>query len=375
MCIRKIFAILITLCLFFPMIWMATGHGEKPNDFIMHENRPKNSFKYDGLKTLPVNIDRWFSDSYGFRSKLIKKYKRIQKKVFSVSDSNNCVIGKNGYLFLGNSYDKVIDEYTNSLYFDDKIMKDLVLKFKQDKRLADRVNAYFIILVAPDKHSLYPEMLPPYIAVKANKNFYSEAVLSLRKAGLNILDIKAQFIKKYTYDHERLYYKTDTHWSALGAYYAYYEMMLSLRQRYPDIKILPKPTFVEEKYHLGYDLVNICGFSGQKQDDFKMTYSPVFDHLINMQTGAVYKNDAVGNTVDAVDNTNALNDLTILVDRDSFGISMFPFFVATFKRVVYVHHNIDNNKKLGVAAMALKYKPDIFISEFAERKLYWLSIH
>lgn len=369
--IRKIFAVLICIMLFVPVIGMLAGKSDDPNNFLATENRNQTKFIYTSPKKLPENTEKWFNDNYGFRKTLILQYNIIMRKVFSTNDQSKCIIGKDNYLFLGNSFDKVISGFTNTLYETPEELEFISKVYKDNREKALKQKAFFYAFIAPNKHSIYSEMLPYFIQKNKGFDLYKYALNTFAANEIKTIDMKKLFLSKYSKDHNVLYHKTDTHWSALGAYYAYYEVMKLIRNDFPHIRIIDKPNFAKVPNNYGYDLVNICGLTGQNQNDFAMLTNIDLSKVIDLKTQKAFAKVTTG--LDAAENPYALNAQTVLVLRDSFGISMFPYFAQTFKKVIYIHQSKLFDKQIGYTAMLKKYNPDIVIDERVERGLNTLS--
>ncbi len=359
---RKIFSIIIILTLFIPGLGMLTGFGDNADSFRRHENRNKSRLEYVSPDKIPENITSWFRDSYGFRSMMIRQYSGMMRKLIPVNNSDKCVLGKDGRLFLGNSDEAVIDGFQNKIFYSSSDIDHLVKRFSERRRLAEDIGADYFVIFAPNKHSVYPEFLPDYIlqGIQKSGNLFDDTAKSLVEKGINVTNMKHFFEKEYTKEHELLYHKTDTHWSALGAYFGYQRLMENIRSRHPEIRVMEMPVFKKSSNKEGYDLVDICGFQGQDQDDFKMNYSLPMKNITTTES-------LLDNKIQVFENPDALNSITVMIMRDSFGIGLRPYLLFTFKRLVFIHHVAESKPGADYKSLTMKYKPDIVIDEYVER--------
>ncbi|MGE4318810.1 MAG: hypothetical protein AB7E96_07875 [Deferribacterales bacterium] len=348
--------------LFIPGLGMLTGLGDSPESFRKHENRNKNRLEPVSPDKMPENITSWFRDSYGFRSVMIRQYSGLMKKLVPVNNSDKCILGKEGRLFLGNSDEAVIDGLQNKIYFDSNDINNLVRRFSEREKLAKDIGADYFVIFAPNKHSVYPEFLPDYISqgIQDKANLFDDAAEALIANGISVTNMKPVFRNEYAKEHDILYHKTDTHWSALGAYFGYERLMRNIRSGHPEIKAMEKPVFKKASNKEGYDLVDVCGFQGQEQDDFKMNYSLVMNNITTTES-------LLDNKVQVFENPNALNGMTVMIMRDSFGLGLRPYLLYTFKKLVFVHHVAETKPGADYKSLTLKYKPDIVIDEYVER--------
>jgi len=85
-------------------------------------------------------------------------------KQFNISLVNNkVIIGKDGFLFLGNDSGRVLDK-TKGVFRPSK--KEIELWSDKLKDLQDwyeNQGIKFVIVIAPNKHSIYPEKLPHWM--------------------------------------------------------------------------------------------------------------------------------------------------------------------------------------------------------------------
>ena len=84
------------------------------------------------------------------------------------------------------------------------------------------------------------DILPSLYPYKTNDIFWDAYQSSAEKAGINTVDILSP-LRERAEKGEYVYYKTDHHWTTLGAYYAYCEIIRSLGE-----EPLPLDAFTEE---------------------------------------------------------------------------------------------------------------------------------
>jgi alginate O-acetyltransferase complex protein AlgJ len=287
-------------------------------------------------------------------------------------DNDVCIVGYDGFLFLGNNYDRVTDLHRGFISKDEEISKtipELVAK----QKFFDSLNIPSVFVIAPDKYSIYPNKLPPWLSVKSERPVYSFFRESQR-LGLNSL-----MLEKFIKNSEFLsFYKTDTHWNSYGSFVGYKATMNYLNNLYMlDLKKINDLSFslIPRK---GGDLANFMKF-GKKIKDFeaisnlplnkiqKCIYDPFSYKLSHCKFGL--NSESFTNMYSIYTrNKNALNNKKLLYIKDSFGTANSIFYQKSFRETIQVHYNnvVGNN----LLDLVLREKPDIIIFQAVERGFY-----
>ncbi len=374
--IKYFFAVFICFLLFVPMI-VQIFHLDPTSeeDFIKVEKRKPHKLKIKSAKSLPDDFEKWFNDNYGLRSVLIGTYATTMYQIFNTTiDPNNTVAGKNGYLYLGNNYKKVVEQSRNILNFNDGRLNQwykLMLYFKE---IAENNNSKLYFTVAPNKHGIYPENGPNYFLLKDDKkDSYSQLYENLMNTKVPLIELKKYLISLKNVYKNFLYHKTDTHWSSLGAFKAYEKIMSYIKKDFNNLKFLKVKSYKITNCE-GYDLVDLSKINHKVINDFK-TIMPsyqwtfdakCFDHVSNKEYPCQIYN---GSLVLTISNTHALNNLNVLVYGDSFTSPIIPLYTKTFKTVTYLHHRFLFDEKFGINNFISKIKPDVIIFEIVERQI------
>lgn len=169
---------------------------------------------------------------------------------------------------------------------------------------------------------------------------------------IRVIDVRESF-ENCVNDGEQIYYKTDHHWTSLGAYvaYGYYCEQMGLDYTPIDEYIVTEyPGFYGSTYSgSGYflnssDTVELWESENSKYST-KVTIteggkateydSPFFtDKLKEKDMYTVYL-DGIQPTV-VIENENAKTDKTLLIVKDSFAQCAAPFFSETYQKVIMV---------------------------------------
>ena len=166
---------------------------------------------------------------------------------------------------------------------------------------------------------------------------------------INIMDTLRQHKKEY------LYFRTDHHWTALGAYYAYVELCKAMGKEPHNITDFEKVTFagfVGSFYTHTKDqnLLNnpdtVEAFAPKGTNDMKFTDKDgketawkIIKDVDNWAAGTKYNTFIGGdNPWSVIDNPKVTDGSSCLVIKESFGNAMIPFLVDHYQHIYIVDY-------------------------------------
>ena len=158
-------------------------------------------------------------------------------KLFNRSlEKEKVITGKDDFLFLGNKYALILHQ-TQGLYKDtNKNIDNWTNKLKAIQTWYEDRGIKFVIVVVPNKHTIYKNKLPNWM--KSNGKTLTNDIVSFSKnKGINLLDLKVNLRKE---KGTQLYYTTDTHWNNKGASIGYIETIKYLNNTYDQQYKTPK---------------------------------------------------------------------------------------------------------------------------------------
>lgn len=297
---------------------------------------------------------------------------------------NYVVVGKGGWMFLGDNFEGAVSRATVGL----KSVDDMTLarwtgqlRERQDWLTEQGVRSLFAIV--PNKHSVYPEHAPDWLSFDDHGD-NERLVAAAESAGVHIVDTTPG-IRQQKCCIDWLYNHTDTHWTFPGAFTGYSEVMAGLNRIGMAVEALTPAEleFSPENYPAG-GLAKLLGFAGALQKPFDPGYTVDIARpadamcLTNIDRDFIPSGDCVvgpdrpvvGNywTARQVDNPAALNDLSVLVVEDSFGYAPSRFYNHSFSTVWHAHLGfILNGERL--RKFVEKFKPDLVIYMAVERNV------
>ena len=113
----------------------------------------------------------------------------------------------------------------------------------------------FVLLIVPNKESVYFEYLPDEIREKKAKSSRTDDLVGYLQANtdLDIIYVKDKYLSMK--DETQIYYKTDTHWNMVGCYVALQEVLRNLYGTYTDVN---EVTFQEHLHDFAGDLATMA---------------------------------------------------------------------------------------------------------------------
>ena len=275
---------------------------------------------------------------------------------------NRTIVGPGNWINLTDDY--AITGYQNTNPLSQAELSAIRSSLEKFRNEVESQGAVFMFVVAPDKQTIYPENVPYQIS-KLDGYSRLDQLTDYLKSGDNafpILDLRPVLMDaKQEYP---VYYATDTHWTSIGAFFAYQEMIDSLHPKIPGL--LPHKI---SDYEITYQepiLFNINKIIGS----VSLFEQPiVLDPIFNVQAREFAIDLPMqNNTVQMhFSHTGDLNAPVVLVFEDSFFINLRPFVSEHFSQAIYVHHLTAST--ISYRSWVNQFSPDIVIFEITERNI------
>lgn len=301
---------------------------------------------------------------------------------FGISgNAESVVVGREGWMFLGDKYEGVLSKSRGYKVVDDKFAERWAGNIKSNQIWIEKEGAKVVMVVAPNKHSVYGEYAPSWIELTPNKNT-DKLLLHARQQSLMHIDLRPYVIEGKK-SGRYIYNRAGTHWNSGGASIAYSAMINQIGKMF-DIDLHRADTAFNgesdsrDRGLLGMLKVNDFVDAGyDKEYEYLETRQDQDIEFCNLGEGIVnfdYTCQKSGNrevTIHdlptMIKNKNALNRMKVLWLRDSYGTALSLLMHRTFSTVWEYHFN----KLYG---MQLKdfistHSPDLVVYEVVERLL------
>lgn len=285
------------------------------------------------------------------------------------------VIGKNGWLYLGDQYRETITaKRFGPTEKDREAARNISLAARSwETYLKQRGVRLYRVILAPDKATVYPEFLPEW--AKSAPRTPTDALLACVSPDIYV-DGRPALRAAKTEFSEPLYYKTDTHWDSLGAWVAFRAFAARIAEDEPELRLLSEKQLrignVRERQ--GGGLANLLRIKEKLRDDevtVRIVMSaPVETEQYDYETGRLKSSGGNPGVMTPtspllVKSENALNRKRVIWLRDSFGFAMAPFMAAMFTDVLQLHYV--NADPACLAGLVDDFDPDYVFITAVER--------
>ncbi len=322
------------------------------------ENRELSDFPKFSLNDLIENeytpkIEEFTTDHFILRNSWIS-LKSVSESLLLKGENNNIVYGTDGYMFTKMS--SLDLELTNK---NANAINEFI------KRHSDR---NIIVALAPTAPGVMIENVKSHSPVIDNQLVLDTVYNIIPKE--NSIDLLALLQSK---NDEYIYYRTDHHWTTLGAYYAYSDYMLSINREPRDLSTT--------------ELINVENFLGTHYSKAK-SFNVIPDTLSYIENNAMI---TIGENTDSIYEIEKLEtrdkysmflrgnagyseiqgngEGSILVIKDSYANSFVPFLTEDFAKIHvidlrYLNEGLDAIiKKEDFTNILFLYNTETFVND------------
>ena len=261
------------------------------------------------------------------------------------------VEGRDGRLFLANDANRVLAQHSGELLFnEDQLRRWRELLEARTQWLESR-GALHYFLIAPNAHSVYPDMLPEGVVTARTRPVHQllDHLREHRSSARVVYPLEALVSHR-----EHAYPKTGSHWTGFGAYVAAEALLDEIRRTLPlDPRAPDAFGFVEVPFigDLGAKLTPPATSAYIRAEPLANRARLVSDNRVrNTGRRVVYETDAEEGP-------------ECLVYGDSFAMRALQFLAESFRRLTFVHMvNLDR-------ALVEELQPDVVVKIMNERFL------
>ena len=182
------------------------------------------------LRDFTKATDAYIDDHFGLRDRLVHWNSRLRYGL-GASSTPKVVIGSDGWLFYAG--EKIIEQHTGEDVFTPAELERWVKVMTANRDWLARRGIAFIITIAPDKSTIYPEKLPTYPRPPGRTTRADQLVARLRTTDLVLVDPREALLEAKR-SFPKLYFEGDSHWTQRGAFIAYSQLMEAVRAKFPN---------------------------------------------------------------------------------------------------------------------------------------------
>ncbi|CAF3710330.1 unnamed protein product [Rotaria sp. Silwood1] len=299
-------------------------------------------------------FDLFYNDNFGFRVRLVAANTRLHVNLFGISGVPRVIIGKHGWLFINDYPPTDPRAFSSWQGYNPYSLDELVAiqkNLEAENKWFTQQNITFLILPSPDKHSIYSEYLPWQYNTIVGPSRQAQIFEHMKlHSNLQLVDVRQALLTAKKVHGLDTYFKTDSHWNTIGAFFAYEEVMKRLLIIYPQFVAHRFEDFVaDRKLKQVGDLARMAN----------LDMSHILEHqLVPKQNATFY---SMGPKKDK-----------ILFYGDSFSdLFLKHYFRRHFKDVKFSSGALTAKSQI-TKHIVLHYRPDVVIFESVER--YWTNV-
>lgn len=272
-------------------------------------------------------FESYISDNFAFRDILVNADSSLKANIFGLSGNEKVTVGKYGWLF----YTESLEDVTSKNTMTDREIYCTVRTLEIINDYVKSNGGKFVFTIAPNKASLYDKYLPYYYSKSNIPNNANKITESLKN--VDYIDLKVLFEEQ----KEILYHRLDSHWNNKGALLVTNTLLEHLN--------LEKSFYSEPVKRQDWegDLYKMI-FPTMSEKDIQYYYNKNEFHYSHTR-----RFKSTDDMIISTENKMSKNG-SILLLRDSFGRSMFPFVAESFSKATLVRtlpydlNQIENNK-------------------------------
>lgn len=319
------------------------------------------------ITAIPRAFENWINDNIGGRSIASEIDTKVQWNLFKTSAKTDTRIGQDEWLFYYRP--DIGADYRH----DNLLTQEQLAQFAKDSQIVMNYitgkGAHPLMLMLPDKKTIYPELFPKGLEVKAQPSRADQIyqyVVEQNAQGNTSLPMMWLCGELMNIRNTRLIYSPrldNAHWNIVGAYVGYEQLCKALQPYFPNLSYIPLDNCQVTPYEKT-DLFN--GALEISETDFIITtgnegtYRDDSAALDSLPLG--YAGDPYDWKVRTVNQNSSLPRL--LYVGDSYTLKMFPFLSQSFSEMTFLH--TDDMQYL--PEMMDRFQPDIVVVEWVERQ-------
>ncbi len=344
--------------IFIFVVWLLSGFvgviaGINEKEFAKRELREPRELKefssYKNSKDFLFNAERFFDDRIFYRGAYISLYQVLGVGALTAAfkDNNSFFLGKDNWMYVGNYFGKVVDYTLNAHVPSEEEIQKTLSRLKEIQSIATSKNIPFVLLIPPNKQSIYSEFLPRWMKPRSDYRYADIIYDRAKEHGLLLTFPKKSILAekiKASAEGKRLYWKDDTHWNKYGAFQAFKALwpILQTQGNFFDLPSIVSMKEVEKK--VDGDLIKISKLSSEYRDLQDFDYEISHENKQRIVKGG-----------------------HILTIDDSFSYSLMPLYELAFDKITRVHWGDITTEDF--KDMVEQLKPDAIVYEVVEQKL------
>lgn len=263
----------------------------------------------------PGECETYVGDNFGLRPELIRWDSVLKVKMLGVSPVQSVILGKDSWLFYcsealddGNT----INDFRGTIPLSPAELDGLQRKLEDNAGEFEKMNIPYLVVVAPNKNTVYPEYLPDAVKRFRPLTRLDQVMTHMKqRSRVKMLDLREALL--HAKGGAPLYWKTDSHWNTYGAYLGYAEIIRALAASLPALR----PVSIEggnvrvKRSPAGRDLAQMLSMQDLLPEENETEFSFSADPDVRIPGALLFR-------------------------HDSFGDNLYPYLGRHFDRIVNI---------------------------------------
>lgn len=260
-------------------------------------------------------VTDYVADHFALRQRLITANSALESLVFQTSAQDSVLMGRDGWLF----YRETLDDYLHTDPLTGRELFGAARTLALLSEYAQNHGASLTFTVAPNKASLYPQYLPCVGRPLEGADDIDRLVPLLEEQGVAYADLFSPFRAQ----EQVHYHSADSHWTRRGAALAHDTLTgaLGLEGR-TEWFTQPGRTARTHRGDL-YQMVYPTGSALEEETEFDQPFT--FTYVRPIRSAEDQR----------IQTENSARTGSLLMFRDSFGNTLYPFMAEEFGQAVF----------------------------------------
>lgn len=328
--------------------WFGLGIDEKIAVQELVDYSPPSIEKFVDVFSFPSKLEQYVSNEFPVRLEATRlnnlaRITLLNQKVFS-----QVLVGKGGWLYY--TSERNIEDFQRTNLLSAQEIDQIQNTFNRWGEFSKEQGIPFVVLIAPNKETVYPEFLPDFVQSLESPSRLDQILGSIEiPNNIQMVDPRSQLWQAK--QAGLVYFKTDTHWNITGECVAYSMLITAIKNNLPNINPFKCEDVHRTTEVFSGDLSKLLAMRGliNEENEFgRILFQDA--KFTNVVTDRWIASEISGSTLPR-----------IMAFRDSFLTGMMPLISENFSRVDYFWtYKIDYER-------IIREQPDLVIFEFVER--------
>jgi len=335
---KRVLCISFLLLLLLPTILFVLLRGKisvENNENREYAQFPKVSL--ENYKGFSAGFEDWYNDRLPFKQQFVEMNASVNKELklnstwLDYVSLTTIIVGKDDWLFYsatGNE-SSMMDYMCNNLYTEEEL-QEIAARYQKAYDQYKELGTELVLYVATNKEQVYSEYMPDNIVPVGT---YSRTDQLVDYLNANT-DVKALYSKESLIEQKceyPLFYKYDTHWNYLGGFIGSQvisDYILGESEKLSDHKIVALDTKPIR------DLADVYGFSPKYEEKNDWGIAD-YKEDVNVSEIRPFPEKKGADDRYCIAESDADNDLTVVMINDSFVSSMYRYIEKSFSKTMF----------------------------------------